>query len=265
MPVKVQITMVGLSALLRQDGITYALLPNTKGHEHQHGQEPMPEHVARLFLGPTETDGGFPVGAALPLDHSILRIRGRQSADAKDGPLPGDLFNLFRVTKHTVAPETLAYRPPISRVTARLELALLGDLCSRNPEAYKVTIDGKEEDVVMASYSVWTGTVEDPGPTIELVRLAEDGTSTSLDITPPHAADGSVALSVYHVPRPELPPNTSKPLDEGAEVFHFSAYYVLFDSPESEPLPTVGTGTAGGGSGRGTASGCNQTVVIPHH
>lgn len=252
MAVALRITFVGLAVFVQDDsGITTVLLPATQHHDHGGAGPHVPAHEAFLYLGAIKdvTKGGGRVPAAIPLGRMILTIHDSERATGSP-PLPEELFSMRSITSTGVLPEALVAIPDPTVLHSRINLDLHGDVEGRGTGEVELREDGQlPERADMATFVVWTEIVDSAKLKISLRSMDVEGLEFTIVPEVPDAtqSEQTIDLTVYHVPKVELPPAMPPAPVFGEAVEHFSVYYALFERSARHPMPYPVKPTAGRG------------------
>lgn len=217
-------------------GRMYVLMPDTQGHEHHgHGGHGVDPHVVRIIY-PTQSGGSLLGGTA-----DILEMEGWELVLPGTGAgaglgLPDALVNLS-ATAGPVRPGLLAaHRDP--KIIARIVLDAGG--ATGHESGAKWIFGGEVRE--MAQEIIWTvPDLEGDRLTWRRTRLKAEGEPDGegdVEDLPPltPAEDGVIRLEVYHVLASDFPA-ASEPRMPEVSSEHFAAYYDLFTTPGSRPLP----------------------------
>ena len=234
-----RITMVGLCFFVpdSRTGRMHVLMPSTAGHGH----DGVPRHVIRLLYDAAHQQEGASELAgdtvSVSLEDGALDFAGLSGG--LDLALPESVVDLSPIVRDGVSRDTLSDDAE-GRVRSRLSFAAGRLSASQRGLRWDL---GPYRSHPMSNTVEWTV----PGVSGDGIELSAKGLHGQAEpsIRPLHPVNGTLNLTVLHVPPEEtLPFGRVDELPElGYRAADFGAYYGLFENPAETPLPRyVGSG-----------------------
>jgi len=232
-----KIEFVGLCLFVPDYGsqTMYVLMPHA-GTAGGQGRT-MPPHAVRLCFNAAYLQPG----STRLWEAVTLVVMDGAELSLPPGPaeleLPDELVNVGAVANRPIDTVALS-ADPAAKLTARA-LLRSGKYLEHDGGGYWKYPSESSPPRQLPNRICWTV----PGMEGDRLDLAcaEFGGEPVLDLPSLYPIDGTIEVSVYHTPHEELPPlpvNPPRPA-QGAEAYHFAAYYELFDPPVvGGPLPT---------------------------